>query len=311
MSDTHLTEVASFTNLHLPEALARGIADAGFERCTPIQAQTLPKALAGLDVAGQAQTGTGKTAAFLVALYSTLLRRDVPADAPRQRAARADRRADARARGADPQRRRDPRPVHGADARARIWRRRLRKTAPHARAGRRRPDRHARAHHRFLQAARVRPAHVQVLVLDEADRMFDLGFIADIRYILRRLPRPRTRLNMLFSATLSQRVLELAYEHMNDPELVRDRAGQDDGRQCPPGRSTSRRWTRSRGCWSACCGPWTRIAPWCSSTRAAGPRSSSRCSRRTASTPRRSRATCRSASACACCATSTAATSPC
>jgi ATP-dependent RNA helicase RhlB len=62
---------------------------------------------------------------------------------------------------------------------------------------------------------------VQVLVLDEADRMFDLGFIADIRYILRRLPAPEDRLNMLFSATLSQRVLELAYEHMNDPELVR------------------------------------------------------------------------------------------
>lgn len=62
---------------------------------------------------------------------------------------------------------------------------------------------------------------VQVLVLDEADRMFDLGFIADIRYILRRLPAPDQRLNMLFSATLSQRVLELAYEHMNEPQLVR------------------------------------------------------------------------------------------
>ena len=74
MSETHLTEV-SFTNLHLPEALSRGIADAGFERCTPIQAQTLPKALAGFDIAGQAQTGTGKTAAFLIALYSALLRR--------------------------------------------------------------------------------------------------------------------------------------------------------------------------------------------------------------------------------------------
>jgi len=60
-----------------------------------------------------------------------------------------------------------------------------------------------------------------VLVLDEADRMFDLGFINDIRYILRRLPAPDQRLNMLFSATLSQRVLELAYEHMNDPTLVR------------------------------------------------------------------------------------------
>ena len=62
---------------------------------------------------------------------------------------------------------------------------------------------------------------VQVLILDEADRMFDLGFIADIRYILRRLPDPEHRLNMLFSATLSQRVLELAYEHMNGPTLVR------------------------------------------------------------------------------------------
>src|SRR6185369_4946812 len=63
--------------------------------------------------------------------------------------------------------------------------------------------------------------HAQVLVLDEADRMFDLGFIADIRYILRRLPPPHHRLSMLFSATLSHRVLELAYEHMNNPELVR------------------------------------------------------------------------------------------
>ncbi|MCX7057920.1 MAG: DEAD/DEAH box helicase, partial [Proteobacteria bacterium] len=63
--------------------------------------------------------------------------------------------------------------------------------------------------------------HGQVLVLDEADRMFDLGFIADIRYLMRRLPDPAARLSMLFSATLSQRVLELAYEHMSDPELIR------------------------------------------------------------------------------------------
>ena len=63
--------------------------------------------------------------------------------------------------------------------------------------------------------------HAQVVVLDEADRMFDLGFIADIRYLLRRLPHPERRQSMLFSATLSHRVLELAYEHMNNPELVR------------------------------------------------------------------------------------------
>jgi ATP-dependent RNA helicase RhlB len=57
--------------------------------------------------------------------------------------------------------------------------------------------------------------------MDEADRMFDLGFIKDIRFILRRLPHPTLRLTMMFSATLSHRVMELAYEHMNNPELIR------------------------------------------------------------------------------------------
>jgi ATP-dependent RNA helicase RhlB len=59
--------------------------------------------------------------------------------------------------------------------------------------------------------------HIQVAVLDEADRMFDLGFIKDIRYLFRRMPEPTQRLSMLFSATLSYRVQELAYEHMNNP----------------------------------------------------------------------------------------------
>src|ERR1044071_6275141 len=64
----------SFDSIALEPSLARGIHDAGFRNCTPIQAQTLPIALSGKDVAGQAQTGTGKTAAFLIALYQTLLR---------------------------------------------------------------------------------------------------------------------------------------------------------------------------------------------------------------------------------------------
>ena len=59
------------------------------------------------------------------------------------------------------------------------------------------------------------------MVLDEADRMFDLGFISDVRYIIRRCPEPAKRLSMLFSATLSHRVQELAYEHMNNPELIK------------------------------------------------------------------------------------------
>src|SRR5215471_13751978 len=65
----------TFASLGLKPEVMEGIRQAGFVTCTPIQAQTLPIALAGRDVAGQAQTGTGKTAAFLVALYQALLTR--------------------------------------------------------------------------------------------------------------------------------------------------------------------------------------------------------------------------------------------
>ncbi|HSG06113.1 MAG TPA: helicase-related protein, partial [Nitrospiria bacterium] len=61
---------------------------------------------------------------------------------------------------------------------------------------------------------------LQMLIIDEADRMFDMGFIKDIRYMLRRMPPYDKRQSMLFSATLSFRVMELAYEHMNLPEKV-------------------------------------------------------------------------------------------
>jgi ATP-dependent RNA helicase RhlB len=220
MTDTHLTEVA-FTNLHLPEALARGIADAGFERCTPIQAQTLPKALAGFDVAGQAQTGTGKTAAFLVALYSTLLRRDVP----------PTRRVNApRALILAPTRELAVQIHHDAEILGQYTGLSLGLAFGGVDYEKQRRTLEAGVDILIGTPGRIIDffkqhvfdlRSVQVLVLDEADRMFDLGFIADIRYILRRLPAPEERLNMLFSATLSQRVLELAYEHMNDPELVR------------------------------------------------------------------------------------------
>jgi ATP-dependent RNA helicase RhlB len=72
MSDAHLSQL-TFESLDIPESLKRGIAELGYTRCTPIQAQTLPVALAGRDVAGQAQTGTGKTAAFLIALLNRLI----------------------------------------------------------------------------------------------------------------------------------------------------------------------------------------------------------------------------------------------
>jgi ATP-dependent RNA helicase RhlB len=220
MSDEHLSSM-TFGSLPLTAALAQGIVDAGFVFCTPIQAQTLPIALQGRDVAGQAQTGTGKTAAFLVALYQSLLSKPPATNrartsiralivAPtRELAVQIHKDAAVLGKhtglklavvfgGTDYEQQRQQL-VDGIDVLVGTPGRLI----------------------DYLKQGVYDLRHVQVLVLDEADRMFDLGFIADIRYLLRRLPRPELRQSMLFSATLSHRVLELAYEHMNNPELVR------------------------------------------------------------------------------------------
>jgi ATP-dependent RNA helicase RhlB len=221
MAETsHLTDL-SFTSLHLPEALQKGLAEASFERCTPIQAQTLPHALAGLDVAGQAQTGTGKTVAFLVALYARLLREPVPAER-KLNAPRAVVLAPTRELAVQIHSDAEPLGAHtglrlglafgGID---------FEKQKRHLEEG---VDILIGTPGRIIDFYKqhvIDLSSVQVVVLDEADRMFDLGFISDIRYILRRMPQPAQRLNLLFSATLSQRVLELAYEHMNSPQLTR------------------------------------------------------------------------------------------
>ena len=199
----------------------QGIRDAGFKRCTPIQAQTLPVALSGRDVAGQAQTGTGKTAAFLIALYQALLTRPAPANrAP----------TSIRALIVAPTRELAVQIHHDAEVLGRHmgfrhavvyggvdYEKQRRQVADGIDVLIGTPGRLIDYFKQHVFDMR----HAQVLVLDEADRMFDLGFIADIRYILRRLPHPERRQSMLFSATLSYRVLELAYEHMNNPELVR------------------------------------------------------------------------------------------
>jgi ATP-dependent RNA helicase RhlB len=213
----HLTDL-KFSDLPLSPGLQRGIADAGFDRCTPIQSETLPVALEGQDVAGQAQTGTGKTAAYLLALFNRL--EQTPA--PRDKAPRALVLAPTRELAVQ---------IH---ADAELLGKHLPYTLGLAFGGtdydKQRSELAAGVDVLigtpgriidFLKQRVFHFHHVQVFVLDEADRMFDLGFIKDIRFVMRRLPDREHRLNMLFSATLSYRVLELAYEHMNDPELVR------------------------------------------------------------------------------------------
>jgi ATP-dependent RNA helicase RhlB len=209
-----------FSELNLPPELQAGVAAAGFRVCTPIQAATLPRALQGQDVAGQAQTGTGKTAAFLLATFNHLLAHP-PASEPKISSPRAIIMAPTRELAVQ---------IH-ADAIVLGGETGLRIKLVYGGADydKQREDIRAgvdvligtpgRLIDYFKQGI-FRLDQTQVVVLDEADRMFDLGFIKDIRFVLRRLPAPEQRLNMLYSATLSMRVLELAYEHMNDPELI-------------------------------------------------------------------------------------------
>jgi len=220
MTDSRSDSI-TFASLGLKPEVMQGIHAAGFVTCTPIQAQTLPIALAGRDVAGQAQTGTGKTAAFLVALYQALLTR--PA-APSRSATSIRALVVAPTRELAVQIHRDALALGAYTGLTHVvvfggidYEKQRQQLSSGCDVLIGTPGRlidYFKQHVFDLKSA-------QVLVLDEADRMFDLGFIADIRYILRRLPAPGRRQSMLFSATLSHRVLELAYEHMNNPELVR------------------------------------------------------------------------------------------
>lgn len=207
----------NFHELDLPEPVARSIQAAGFSTCTPIQAQTLPLALAGKDVAGQAQTGTGKTAAFLITLFSKLLKQTDRA-VPRPRAlilaptrelvvqieqdaqllgAYCDFSIQAIYGGVDYMKQKNAL-KEGADIVIGTPGRLI----------------------DYLKQGVYSLKHIEMLVIDEADRMFDLGFIPDLRYILRRLPPFDKRQNLMFSATLNQRVMELSYEFMNLPQKV-------------------------------------------------------------------------------------------
>jgi ATP-dependent RNA helicase RhlB len=208
-----------FSELNLPAEIQTGIRAAGFQQCTPIQAQTLPVALLGKDVAGQAQTGTGKTAAFLIAMFNHLLTH--PAQRTTQPAPRALILAPTRELAVQ---------IH-SDAEILGSATGLRLAVVYGGADYDKQREQLQAGVDVLIGTPGRLidyfrqhiytlSHAQVLVMDEADRMFDLGFIKDIRFLLRRLPPPDKRLNLLFSATLGHRVLELAYEHMNNPETV-------------------------------------------------------------------------------------------
>ena len=219
MGQQHLTE-QPFSTLELDQRLLDALNRLEFQFCTPIQAKALPLLLRGQDVSGQAQTGTGKTLAFLLACAQRIMHSDKPATEPgkprvlilaptRELALQIHK--DAKMLLADlplklaicyggkayeQQKQQFEEPVDiliGTPGRL--------------------ID--------FFKQRLYNFKSIEAMVLDEADRMFDMGFISDVRFMLRRLPHPERRLNMLFSATMAQKVMELAYEHMNQAQLIK------------------------------------------------------------------------------------------
>lgn len=201
----------------------------GFYNCTPIQALALPLTLAGRDVAGQAQTGTGKTMAFLTSTFHYLLSHPAIDDrkvnqpralimAPTRELAvqiHADAEPLAQATGLKLG------PAYGGDG--------YDKQLKVLESG---VDILIGTTGRLIDYAKqnhINLGAIQVVVLDEADRMYDLGFIKDIRWLFRRMPPAAGDLNMLFSATLSYRVRELAFEQMNNAEYVEVEPEQKTG----------------------------------------------------------------------------------
>ena len=220
---THLTETR-FEDFDLNPELLKGLNEAGFEFCTPIQAQSIPISLTGKDVAGEAQTGTGKTAAFMVACINHLITN--PAHEKHQKnqpramilaptrelaiqihkdalliSKYTDLKLGLAYGGTDYEKQRNIL-QDGVDILIGTPGRTI----------------------DFFKQKVFNLKTCDVVILDEADRMFDLGFIDDMRYLLNRCPEPSKRLSLLFSATLSHRIGELAYVHMNEPAEIRIQA---------------------------------------------------------------------------------------
>ena len=210
-------DVSSFAAYDLPSQVMEGIKAAGFEKCTEVQSKVLPLALRGRDIAAQSQTGTGKTAAFLITTFTRLMWRgkvDHPGPralilAPtRELTVQIERDAQLLGKGTglkvgvafggvDYDRQRQAL-LDGVDVLVGTPGRLI----------------------DYLKQGVWHPEGIEMLVIDEADRMLDMGFIRDLRFILRRLPPFERRLSMLFSATLSWRAMELTYEYMNLPDQI-------------------------------------------------------------------------------------------
>lgn len=213
----------TFTDLPLSNATLRAVNDLGFTELTPIQAQILPHTLANQDAIGQAQTGTGKTATFLLTIMEALLKRPFGADEKRYLG--------------------EPRAVVMAPTRELAQQifddciALTKYTSLHSvciMGGTNYETQQHELERQYVDILIATPGRlidlmhkgmvyldrVEVLVLDEADRMLDMGFIPDIKRLVGRMPPNTDRQSLLFSATFNQDVMNLAYRWLHEPEFV-------------------------------------------------------------------------------------------
>ncbi|MDR0355656.1 MAG: DEAD/DEAH box helicase, partial [Deltaproteobacteria bacterium] len=206
-----------FSDFDLPSEIMRGIEAAGFDCCTPIQAQVIPVALDGVDIAGQAQTGTGKTTAFLVpALTRLITRPSVQPGLPRVLIVTPTRELadqiykDAKILASST----------GVTSTLVMGGMEYREQADSLLSG---TDMVICTPGRLLDYIHqgvFNSSAVEIVIIDEADRLLDMGFIKDLNAILSHLPPFTQRQTMLFSATLDDRILELTYKYMNPPQYI-------------------------------------------------------------------------------------------
>jgi len=210
-----------FHDLDLRPELLRGIADLGFEYCSPIQAKILPHTLQGHDAIGKAQTGTGKTAAFLITIFNDLLNHPVEGErflaepraviiAPTRELVMqiaADAEDLGRFTGLN-----TVTLIGGADYQKQLQKVQNRVVDLVVATPGRLID--------FMQRQDMYLDRVETLVLDEADRMLDMGFIPQVKRIVRGTPRKEDRQTLLFSATFTQDILNLAQQWTFEPITV-------------------------------------------------------------------------------------------
>jgi ATP-dependent RNA helicase RhlE len=202
----------NFEQFNLDSRLMQGIKYAGYETATPIQEAAIPAALRGRDLIGTAQTGTGKTAAFVLPILSKLL--DGPRGIPRALIVTPTRELAEQ--------------IHQV-VRALSTGTKLRSTTIYGGVGANRQIKALREGVDvlvatpgrlldLLQQRYVRLERIEVLVLDEADRMFDMGFLPDVRRIIKAVPVQRQ--TMLFSATFPPEVEQLASQSLKEPQRI-------------------------------------------------------------------------------------------